>query len=305
MEGLSDAKILVTGPAGQIARPLARRLAADNDVWGIARFGRAADRDGVEADGITTRVVDLAAGDFADLPTDFTHVLHLAVSQGPGHDTDRALRVNAEGTGLLMAHCRGAQAFLVMSTFSVYDPHPDPYHPFVESDPLGDTRQPYSPTYSVSKIAQEAVARTMARTLGLPTVIARMNVSYGAGGGLPAMHLAAMRAGDPIVLRHPGPSPYSPIQQDDIGEQVGPLLAAASSPATIVNWAGDEVVTAEAWVGELEAITGLAADIKLVPTPNSINGSVADVTRRAVLTGPCRVSWRNGMARLVAETAGS
>ena len=39
MERLRGEKILVTGPAGQIAFPLASRLAGDNEVWGIARFG--------------------------------------------------------------------------------------------------------------------------------------------------------------------------------------------------------------------------------------------------------------------------
>ena len=38
---LSGQRVLVTGPAGQIAFPLARALAADNEVWGIARFGNA------------------------------------------------------------------------------------------------------------------------------------------------------------------------------------------------------------------------------------------------------------------------
>ena len=35
---LHDEKILITGPAGRIASGLARSLAADNEVWGIARF---------------------------------------------------------------------------------------------------------------------------------------------------------------------------------------------------------------------------------------------------------------------------
>ena len=31
-------KILITGPTGQVASPIAQALAADNEVWGIARF---------------------------------------------------------------------------------------------------------------------------------------------------------------------------------------------------------------------------------------------------------------------------
>ena len=38
---LSDEKILITGPAGRIAFGLARSLVANNEVWGIARLGKA------------------------------------------------------------------------------------------------------------------------------------------------------------------------------------------------------------------------------------------------------------------------
>ena len=76
---LSGEKILVTGPAGQIAFPLARYLARENEVWGIARFGDSALRAQVEDAGITTRVCDLGDGDLAAVPDDFSYVLHLAV----------------------------------------------------------------------------------------------------------------------------------------------------------------------------------------------------------------------------------
>jgi nucleoside-diphosphate-sugar epimerase len=99
---LSGEKILITGPAGQIAFPLARHLAADNEVWGIARFADDESRARVDALGVTTRVCDLASGDFTDVPDDFTYVVHLAAFQGPGLDFDHAITVNAEGTGLLL-----------------------------------------------------------------------------------------------------------------------------------------------------------------------------------------------------------
>ena len=59
---------------------------------------------------MTTRVVDLAVGDYADVPDDFTCVLHLATFQAAGQDYDWALQVNAEGTGRLLAHTRKARA---------------------------------------------------------------------------------------------------------------------------------------------------------------------------------------------------
>ena len=48
MSGLKGEKILLTGPAGQIAFPIGRELARDNEVWGIARVGDPADRERVE-----------------------------------------------------------------------------------------------------------------------------------------------------------------------------------------------------------------------------------------------------------------
>src|SRR5262249_26775554 len=94
---LADEKILITGPAGQIAFPLSSYLARDNEVWGIARFGMEGSRERVESAGIRTAVCDLAACDFGGLPDDFTYVIHLAAFQGPGVDYDEAIRVNAEG----------------------------------------------------------------------------------------------------------------------------------------------------------------------------------------------------------------
>jgi nucleoside-diphosphate-sugar epimerase len=296
--GLSDEKILVTGPAGTIARPLCEYLAADNEVWGIARFSEPGSRELVEAAGVTTRTCDLADGDFSDLPDDFTVVLHLATFLGPGWDFDYALRVNAEGTGLLLQHCRRAKAALVMSTTGVYRPHDDPWHPYVETDPLGSAALPHSPTYPVSKNAEEAVARYCARAFDLPVVIARMNAAYGANGGLPAFQLDWMVAGQPVAVRW-DPCPYSPIAQDDINSQVEAVLGVASVPARILNWGGDEAVSPQEWCPYLAELAGVEARFVLQEIPGSQRGVVLDVTRRLAVTGPCSLSWREGMRAML------
>ena len=46
-------RILVTGPTGQVATPLVRSLAADNEVIGIARFRDPEARAELEAPGVT------------------------------------------------------------------------------------------------------------------------------------------------------------------------------------------------------------------------------------------------------------
>ena len=296
---LSDQKILVTGPAGQIAWPLVQFLAGDNEVWGIARFSDPGSRERVEAAGVTTRVFDLEGGDYSEVPDDFTHVVHLAVLQEGGLDYDRSIRANAEGTGLLLHHCRRAKAALVMSTQSVYRPVPDPLHAFLETDPLGDSNSVHAPTYSVSKIAQEAVARYCARAYGLPVTIARMNASYGPNGGLPTYHMDWIVGGQPVVTRW-DPCPYSLIHQDDINTQTEALLAGAGVPATIVNWGGDEAPTVREWCQEIGRLAGVTPEIRVKEIPGTLRGSVADPTKRHSITGPCLVSWQDGIRRTFA-----
>jgi nucleoside-diphosphate-sugar epimerase len=300
---LSGKKILITGPAGQIAFPLAAYLAERNDVWGIARFGDPASRQRVEDAGVTTRAIDLGSGDFGDLPDDFDHVLHLATFRQGGMDYDSAMRVNAEGTHLLLHHCRTAQSVLVMSTAEVYKPQADPMIVITEDAAMGDSNSLFDPTYSVSKIAQEAVARACARIYDLPITIARMNASYGANGGLLAYHLDWILAGQPVMVKW-DPAMYSPIHQDDINGQTEALLAAASVPATIVNWAGDEPVAAQEWCAHMGELTGVEPNVVVKEVPGGIRGIILDNTKRMAITGPCTVPWREGVRRLIDERPG-
>jgi nucleoside-diphosphate-sugar epimerase len=296
---LSDEKILITGPAGRIAFGIAQSLVGDNEVWGIARFGDPATRDAVESIGVTTRAADLAAGQFGDLPTDFTYLLHIAADFS-ADDYERSLTVNAEGTGFVLEHCRTARAALVMSTVTVYKPHPDPWHAFTEDDPPGDAMVPTQAPYSIAKIAQEAVARYCARSFGLPVTIARMCAAYGVRGGMPVWHMHAIAAGEPVRTRW-DPMPYSPIHDDDISAQLEPLLDAATVPATIVNWGGDEPVSVQQWTAFIDELFGSESTVVVEEAPGASIGSVADHTRRASITGPGRVGWRDGIRRVAEQ----
>lgn len=308
---LKDKKILVTGAAGNIGFPLARSLARDNEVWGLSRYGNPAQQAKVEAAGIVTRSIDLGSGDYGDLPTDFDYVLHLAAYTA-GDDYYAAVRSNAEGTTLLMTHCRKAKAFLSMSSTGVYQPHPDPWHAFLEEDPLGGAFIPGAPHYSMSKVVQEGVARAVARQLGLPTIIARMNAAYGpdGGGGLPGRLCDQVRDGEQVMVRW-DPNTYSPIHDQDIFEQAEAFLDAASPTAPIVNWGGDEPVSAQQMIALFGEIMGRAPDVAVRHFDHSQRGVILDTARRMAITGPCKVHWRDGMremtqahvARVAEETA--
>ncbi len=297
---LRDARILVTGATGQVALPVALALAANNHVVAIARFKDAAARARLEAAGVECVSVDLARGSFDAVPDDVDYVCNFGVVKSNKWDVDIA--GNAEAVGLLMAHCRSARAFLHCSSTGVYEAADG--SPQLETDPLGDNHRVMMPTYSISKIAAEAVVRTTCRIFGVPTTIARLNVPYGDGGGWPAFHLALIQAGVPVPVRPDGPSRFNPIHDDDIIATLPALLGAASVPATIVNWGGDDETSIEAWCEYMGELVGVEPTFDR--TPHTIGGIPTDNTLRLALAGPTKVGWKEGMRRMVeAQVAGS
>jgi len=238
----------------------------------------------------------LGSDDFAEVPDDFDYVVHAAAGIFEvANDYDAAIRINAEGTGLLMAHCSRAKAFLQVSTMNVYSRTEDNSQLRQVTDALG-CHPAYAPSYSISKVATEAVVRTMTRHLSLPSIICRLGVAYGVHGhgGVPTMVFQAMLAGQPIPVPPDGQSYCSLIHESDIAAQVPALLSAASVPATIVNWCGDELTDEAEMVRYIAAISGL--DPKLEVTEGAgYYGGMGDVSGRRAITGPCRIGWREGV----------
>ncbi len=292
---MRGSRVLITGPTGQVAVPIAKALAADNEVWGIARFTDAAARERLEKAGVRCETVNLAAGDFSGLPSDFDYVLNLAVAKSGDWEND--LGANADSVGLLMAHCRGAKAFLHCSSAAVYDPPGDELR--TESAALGDNHRFLFPTYSISKIAGEAVARSMARVLNMPTTIARLNVPYGDNGGWPYYHMEMMLAGIPIPVPPGKAARYNPIHEDDIVATIPRLLEIASVPATTLNWAGDQIVSLQEWCTHLGSLIGREPVFE--ESEKALRGNPVDVTRMRELIGGTTVDWRDGMRRLAAK----
>jgi nucleoside-diphosphate-sugar epimerase len=294
MATLRGEKILFTGPTGQVGKPLALALAEDNEVWGLARFKDPAAQAEIESGGVRCVAHNLATDDFGSLPDDFTYVLNFSVVKSGRWDRD--LAANAEAVGLLMQHCRRAKAFLHCSSTAVYQA--DGHRRLAETDALGDNHRVLMPTYSITKIAAEAMARAGARQWGLPTTIARLNVPYGDNGGWPLFHLEMILAGQPIAVHTNAPSIFNPIHDTDIIAMVPRLLEVAGVPATIVNWAGKDAVSIEEWSAYLGHLVGI--EPRFEHTDQVLESVTTDNTRLHGLVGETMVDWRDGMRRMVA-----
>ena len=295
---LRNEKILITGAAGQVAWPIARELGKHNNVYALARFGSDADRARLQAQGITCLAADLAGESFAAVPDDFTYVLHFAVLRSD--DFDRDLVANAEGTTRLMHHTRRAKAWLHCSSMRVYQYAG--HVPIKETDALGDPvaralrDRRRNVTYSVSKIVAEVLARFAARQWDIPTSIARLTVPYGSNGGWPARHLDALLARQPIPVHVDRPSTYNPIHEDDYTAHIPKLLAAATVPATVVNWGG-AAVSIEDWCTYMGQLLGIAP--RFLYTDQTLASMEVDLTRMHTLIGPAMVTWRDGLRRMI------
>jgi nucleoside-diphosphate-sugar epimerase len=292
---LNGQKILITGASGLVGMELARGLARNNEVWGLARYldpserggsinAWAARRQDVQDLGVLTFAGDLL-GDLGSLPTDFTHLIHLAHTRLNGDRLPEAIEVNAIGAGRIMHHCRTARAALIMSSTAAYTPPRSVGHLLAEDDPLGGASPPFhNVTSPASKISLEAVSRFCAREFGLPTVIMRANVVYGVRGGFPTRDLHRIASGQTIT-KFGDPYPHSPIHFDDMIDQIEALMDAASTRATILNWCGDEVVSQRDWCEQAAAMSGWPLHVQ---SAAGAPGNACDPTRRRSVTGPCR-----------------
>src|SRR5262245_7489780 len=283
--------LLVTGATGQVAFPIVRALAPRNRVLAFGRFRKAEERERIAALGAEVVTGDLARGELGAIPETLDAVLHFAVARSGQPDFDGDLAANAEAAGLLMAHCRGARAFLHCSTAAVYQAKGGV--PASESDPLGDHHRVMMPTYSLCKIAAEAVVRTSARVFGVPTTIARLGVPYGNNGGWPWYHLMMMKSGVPIPVHPRGPNRFPLLHEEDYVRHIDGLLALAGVPATIGNWAGSDDTSIEEWCAYLGELTGL--EPKLAPSEKTLEPLPLDVSRLEAKLGPSRMPWREGL----------
>ncbi|QEH76862.1 NAD(P)-dependent oxidoreductase [Sphingomonas sp. C8-2] len=297
---LKDRRILVTGVTGKAVIPIAAALARDNEVWGQARFTDPRDRQAIAALGIRPCAADLDSGDLGELPGDVDYVLHFAWMRAAREALEQAMRVNVEGAGLILNHCRTAKAALVVSSTAVYLAHSDPWHRYREGDPVGPSATAAAATSPICKVGLEAMARFAARTHDLPVTIARLNTVLGPHQAFYGKQVAAVLEGREIVL--PGETDtHSPIHSEDMIRQIEPLLDAAGRAPLTVNWCGDDVAISQETIARIGERAGRDVRFTVRSAPGLAGGNISDPEKRRSITGPCLTGFGEGFERLLDE----
>ncbi len=286
-------RVLVTGATGRLGFPVARALAAKQEVFGLARCRGAGDRERLTEAGIQPVVADLATMDFGELPDGITHVFHAAARFGHEVPTDwqQVFETNAQASGRLVAANPGA-AFVYCSSGSAYAYQGQ--RPLSEDDPPGV----HLGAYSLSKIAGEAVVRYAAGECGTPLTIIRIFSTYGPEGGAPVTRLRRILAGEDVILHPDAPNNYNPIFEDDYVRLGVTALEVAAIDPVVVNFAGSETVSAEeycAYLGEL-----VQRPVRIRYEADAPWPLWPDVTRMHEVLGRTKVPWQEGMRRIAA-----
>jgi UDP-glucuronate 4-epimerase len=291
---VSASKILITGPTGNLGLPLARALAADHDVWGLARFSDRAVRASLEDAGVRCVVGDLGAGIPSALPDDFDFVFHAAalIPMASERDMGHTFTVNTQATAQLFADCRPLRTFVLCSTAGVYRHQP---RALVEGDEYGTD----VPAYAMSKIAAEQMVRYLSSSTGTPAVILRIGALYGPDGGSggATAPIDRMLDGKEIWVNPAEPRGVSLLWEDDAVRLATRALQAGESPPLVLNFAGQEQVSVEEYCSYAGRLLGIQPRFRY--TDAAYPANPLDTTRMTDVLGPCHTTWREGIKAML------
>ena len=153
--------------------------------------------------------------------------------------------------------------------------------------------------YSFTKAANEAVLSYLSRSLDIPTTIIRVGGASGVDGGPMRDRLDRIVQGKPIRVHPDAPTYTRPIFEPDCARLGVAALEAGRVPPLVVNWCGDDVVTAEEscmYMGEL-----IGKEPSFEYTNSAWCSLVPDTTFRQEVLGHCEIGWREGCRMLVEQ----
>jgi nucleoside-diphosphate-sugar epimerase len=289
MAQLSGRRVLITGASGLVAFPVAVELAKTNEVHAVARYSDPEQKRRLEAAGVRTITFDMAEHDLSPLPKSVDVVINYGVL-GPTHPD--VFEVNAGAVGRLASRYRDCEAFVHGSTGSLYQYQGE--RPLREDDPYG--LHSSTENYAASKIAAEFLLKHLSVEYNMPTVMVRIFSFYGPRGGGVTQRIDQVARGLPVSV-YPGVrNIHTPLFEDDYVEKTIAAAGIAKAPAEIINVGGTEPVTIEDYC----RIAGEFLGKEPVFVENSKAWPIwGDTTRMVERLGPCRISMREGVRRVV------
>jgi UDP-glucuronate 4-epimerase len=295
MAVLEGKRILVTGASGLIGSAVTDHLAADNEVFALARFSDPEARARAESTGAHPIVVDVKEISAEDIPAGLDYVIHAGAATAATSERSRieTFETNVQATGRLMRLVGPVKGFVYCSSGSVYAYQGQ--RPLREDDPFGLHNG--IETYSTSKIAAESVVELLSREEGIPATIIRIFTIYGPAGGSITSRVDLVARGETIPVYPGGPNQHSPMYIDDAVEKMAVAATLASVPPLVVNFGGSETASVQEY-------TKLAADLLGVDVSYRDSDSAyypiwADVEKMHATLGRCNVSVDEGVRRVV------
>ncbi len=289
MTQMSGRRVLVTGASGLVALPVAAELAKDNEVHAVARWSNPAQRRILDAAGARTIAFDMAEEDLSPLPQSVDVVINYGVL-GP-NDPD-VYNVNARAAGRLARRYRDCQAFVHGSTGSLYQYQGE--RPLREDDAYG--LHSSTEAYAASKIATEILLQHLSEDYAMPLTIIRIFSFYGPRGGGVTQRIDQVAKGLPVSV-YPGVrNVHTPMYEDDYVEKTIAAAGIARVGGEIVNLGGTDAVTTQDYCRMAGELLGKEP----IFVENSRAWPIwADTTKMERLLGPCKVSMREGVRRVV------
>jgi CDP-glucose 4,6-dehydratase len=219
-------------------------------------------------------------------------------------DPATTFEVNVRGTWSLLDACRTLaeppRVIAVASSDKAYGASEK--LPYVETDPL-DGREPYE----ASKTMTDVLARTYARSYGLPTRVARCGNIYGPGDWnwsriIPGTIRSLLR-GERPVLRSDGTPIRDYIHVDDVVRAYLALAQADVPPGEAFNFSSGERLAVRAVVDLVAAAVGTSLEPKILGTAKGeidvqyLDSSKAErvlgwsASRRLAESLPATIQW--------------
>jgi nucleoside-diphosphate-sugar epimerase len=229
-------RVLVLGASGWIGRPLALKLAEENDVDGLGLFPSEAVKDSLEQGGVRIMERDIVRDGLAGVPTNYDYVFSelAALPNLCNTNLPVARAINITFVGKMISHFRAARGIVHASTASLYRPSSAPLE---EDAPPG----PWD-VYNSTKLGGEAVAMSMAEEYGVPITIPRYFFPYLGTRGAICGPIRLVAEGSPVPHNPQASVKRNPIHMDDLVRLTIESAKICGVPAQFVNIAGADVI---------------------------------------------------------------